>query len=132
MFIDYYNKLVHTLLDCNLFHYFVSEYIISLTDHEEITKPTTLSVVAVEFLLNRISVLLQSSTCHECFHKVLAIMENHGNIATEKLSREIRVKLAETREIVNSYTGRYNVLLCSLIACMHIHMMPCTMLYTWF
>ncbi|XP_065907255.1 uncharacterized protein [Dysidea avara] len=104
VFIDYYNKLVHTLLDCNLFHYFVSEYIISLTDHEEITKPTTLSVVAVEFLLNRISVLLQSSTCHECFHKVLAIMENHGNIATEKLSREIRVKLAETREIVNSYT----------------------------
>jgi len=93
VFSDYYGKLVDTIPACNLSHYFVSENVISLTDHEEITKPTTPSHKAAQMLLNKVLHLLKEQSNVDCFNKMLSIMEIHGDGATQSLSCEIKSKL---------------------------------------
>jgi len=78
---------------CSLSHYFVSEGIISLTDHEEITKPTTPSHTAAQLLLNKVLYTLKEQKSTDCFNKMLSIMEHHGDSATCTLSREIKSRL---------------------------------------
>jgi len=89
----YYNKLVDTICACDLSHYFVSENVISLTDHQEITKPTTISRTASQLLLNKVLYMLREYSSVECFNRMLTIMDTHGDSATHTLSQEIRAKL---------------------------------------
>ncbi|XP_065907268.1 uncharacterized protein [Dysidea avara] len=93
LFTEYYSKLVDTLPASDLSHYFVSHRAISLADHEEITKPTTASYIAVEILLSRVSSPLQKEDDIEPLNKMLAIMEHHGNSATKALSLEMRTRM---------------------------------------
>jgi len=84
---------VDTIPACDLSHYFVSENVISLTDHEEITKPTTPSHTAARLLLNKVLYVLKEQRSVHCFNKMLSILENHGDGATSTLSLEIKSKL---------------------------------------
>ena len=93
LFTEYYSKLVDTLPASDLSHYFVSHRAISLADHEEITKPTTASYMAVKLLLSRVSSPLQEEDDIEPLNKMLAIMEHHGNSATKALSLEMRTRM---------------------------------------
>ena len=91
LFTDYYSKLVNTLPASDLFHYFVSDKIISLTDHEDIirsSKPRQ----AAKFLLDRVSVQIQNGNT-SVFSKMLLIMDYHGVNTAKAISREIRNKL---------------------------------------
>ena len=89
----YYSKLVDTIPACGLSHYFVSENVISLTDHEEITKPTTPSHTAVQLLLNKVLCRVKEQSSVDCFNKMLSIMDHHGDGATRTLSQEMKSKL---------------------------------------
>ena len=93
MFTGYYSKLVDTIPACSLSHYFVSENVISLTDHEEIAKPTTPSHTAVQLLLIKVLYMLKEQKNVDCFNKMLSIMEHHGDGATCTLSQEIQSRL---------------------------------------
>jgi len=92
IFANYYSKLVDTIPANNLSHYFVSENVISLTDHEEIIKPTTPSHAAAQLLLNKVLFMLKEQRSVDYFNKMLSIMENHGDCATRILSQEINSK----------------------------------------
>ncbi|XP_065908416.1 uncharacterized protein [Dysidea avara] len=93
LFTEYYSKLIDTLPTSDLSHYFVSHRVISLTDHDEITKPTTPSYMAVKLLLSRVSSPLREEDDIEPLNKMLAIMEHHGNNATKALSLEMRTRM---------------------------------------
>ena len=97
MFADYYSKLVNTIPACGLSHYFVSENVISLTDHEEITKPTTPSHTAAQLLLNKVLYGLKEQSSVDCFNKMLSIMEHHGDGSTRILSQEIKSNLSRIK-----------------------------------
>ncbi|XP_065906869.1 uncharacterized protein [Dysidea avara] len=99
LFTDYYSKLVDTLPASDLSHYFVSDRVISLADHEEIMKSLTRQKAA-RLILDRVSHQLQNGNS-TVFNKMLLIMEHHG-IATAKIvAGEIRKKLIEVECIVN-------------------------------
>jgi len=104
VFTDYYSKLVDTIPASNLSHYFVSENMISLTNHEEITKPTTPSHTAVQLLLNNVLYALKDQGSTEYFYKMLGIMKCHGNSATQDLSSEIHSKVLKPN---NGQQGMY-------------------------
>ncbi|XP_065907322.1 uncharacterized protein [Dysidea avara] len=93
VFTDYYSKLVDTIPACDLSHYFVSENVISLTDHEEITKPTTPSHRTAQLLLNKVLYMLKEHKSVDCFNRMVSIMEHHGDSATRALSQEIQSRL---------------------------------------
>jgi len=95
VFTNYYSKLADTIPACNLSHYFVSENVISLTDHEEITKPTTPSHTAGQLLLNKVLHTLKEQKNVHCFNKMLSIMEHHGDGSTHTLSQEIKSKVLQ-------------------------------------
>jgi len=83
---------VDTLPASDLSHYFVSGRVISLADHEEITKPTTPSHMAVQLLLSRVATPLEAGDTRP-LDKLLKILEYHGNGASKVLSAEIKAKL---------------------------------------
>ena len=84
-----------TIPACDLSHYFVSENVISVTDHEEITKLTTPSHTAAQLLLNKVLYMLKEQRSVDCFNKMLSIMEHHGDGATSSLSQEIKIKVLQ-------------------------------------
>jgi len=90
IFTQYNSKLMDTLPASDLSHYFVSERVISLADHEEIIKPTTSSYHAAQLLLSRVSSPLKVEEDTVPLTKMLAVMENHGDGATRALSLEMR------------------------------------------
>lgn len=92
IFIDYYNKFVDTLPATDLSHYFVSDKIISLTDHEEIMKAST-PQKAARLLLDRVAEKLQNGNSM-VLNKMLLIIEHHGIGTAKVLSLELRKKLS--------------------------------------
>ena len=91
LFTDYYSKLVNTLPACDLSHYFVSDKIITLEDHERIIK-SAVTQDAAKLLLDRVSVQIQNGNT-SVFSKMLLIMDYHGVNTAKAISREIRNKL---------------------------------------
>ena len=91
LFTDYYSKLVYTLPASDLSHYFVSDKIISLGDHEDIIRSST-PRQAAKLLLDRVSVEIKNGNTI-VFSKMLVIMDYHGVNAAKAISREIREKL---------------------------------------
>ena len=87
VFIKYYSKLVDTLCNTELYQYFVSEYIITLSDLEEITSASTPSD-KIRILLIKISSPLKAGL-KTSFYKMLEIMRCYGNEATKALSMMI-------------------------------------------
>ena len=92
---EYYNKLTNILPAGDLSHYFVSENLVTVQDHDEIVNPVTSPQKAVLLLLNRVKHSLQTKSDVEVFNKMLAIMEYHGNSAIRHLSLEIRARILE-------------------------------------
>ena len=92
LFTDHYHKLVKILPANDLSHYFVSDKIISISDHERIIR-STVPQDAAELLLNRLSLQLQNGN-DILFNKMLLIMDYHGTDAAKTISLEIRSKLA--------------------------------------
>ena len=91
LFTDYYSKLVNTLPASDLSHYFVSDKIITLEDHERIIK-SAVTQDAAKLLLDRVSVQIQNGNT-SVFSKMLLIMDYHGVNTAKAISREIRNKL---------------------------------------
>jgi len=91
LFTEYYSKLVDTLPASDLSHYFVSDKIISITDHEKIIR-TSIPQEAAKLLLDRISLHLQIGNS-TVFKKMLLIMDHYGVLMAKKISLEIRNKL---------------------------------------
>ena len=95
LFTDYYSKLVYILSAGDLSHYFVSDKIISLKDHEQIIR----SIVpqdAAKLLLDRVSLQLQNGNS-TVFSKMLLIMDCHGVSTAKAISLEIRKKLSAVK-----------------------------------
>ena len=92
LFTDHYYMLVKTLPANDLSHYFVSDKIISITDHERIIR-SAVPQDAAELLLNRLSLQLQNGN-DILFNKMLLIMDYHGTDVAKTISLEIRSKLA--------------------------------------
>ena len=91
LFTDYYSKLVNTLPASDLSHYFVSDKIITLEDHERIIKSAVTQDTA-KLLLDRVLVQIQNGYT-SVFSKMLLIMDYHGVNTAKAISREIRNKL---------------------------------------
>ena len=104
IFTNYYSKLVDTLSASDLSHYFVSDKIISLTDHEEIIR-SLLPWGAAKLLLDRVSFQLQKGNSR-VLNNMLLIMNHHGVAAVKALSTEIRSKLSAVKSEV-SVAGSY-------------------------
>ena len=106
LFTDYYNKLVKTLPASDLSHYFVSDKIISITDHERIIR-STVPQDAAELLLNRLSLQLKNGN-DILLNKMLLIMDYHGTDAAKTISLEIRSKLSllECKDSTVSSSGQ--------------------------
>ena len=106
LFIDYYNKLVKTLPASDLSHYFVSDKIISITDHERIIR-STVPQDAAELLLNRLSLQLKNGN-DILLNKMLLIMDYYGTDAAKTISLEIRSKLSllECKDSTVSSSGQ--------------------------
>ena len=95
LFTDYYSKLVDTLPASDLSHYFVSDKIISLTDHERIIR-TMVPQDAAKLLLDRVSFQLQNRN-NMVLSKMLLIMDYHGIDTAKTISLEIRSKLSSLK-----------------------------------
>ena len=95
LFTEYHNKLVDTLPASNLSHYFVSDKIISLEDHERIIK-STIQQDAAKLLLERVSLQLQKGKVN-VFSKMLLIMDHYGVRTAQTISVEIRNKLSAVK-----------------------------------
>ena len=95
LFTDYYNKLINTLPASDLSHYFVSDKIISLTDHERIIR-ASVPQDAARLLLDQVSLQLQKGNL-VILHKMLLIMDYHGVNAAKMMSLEIRCKLSSLK-----------------------------------
>ena len=91
LFTDHRSKLVNTLPASDLSHYFVSDKIISLEDHERIIK-SAVTQDAANLLLDKVSVQIQNGNT-SVFSKMLLIMDYHGVNTAKAISREIRKKL---------------------------------------
>ena len=116
IFTDYYSKLVDTLSASDLSHFFVSDKIISLTDHEKIIR-SLLPLEAARLLLDRVSFQLQKGNSR-VLNSMLLIMDHHGVAAVKALSTEIRSKLLAVKSeipFVSSYEQGNNKQ--SYIAC---------------
>ena len=92
LFSDYYSKLIGTLPASDLSHYFVSEKIISLADHDDIIRSLT-PRQAAKLLLDQVLVQLQNCN-NAVFNKMLVIMDHHGVSAAKAIALEIRSKLS--------------------------------------
>ena len=98
LFTKYYSKLIDTLPASDLSHYFVSDKIVSLKDHEKIIRSTT-PEDATKLLLDRVSLELQNGNV-TVLRKMLLIMDYHGVSAAKEISLEISTELSafETRQ----------------------------------
>ena len=103
LFSDYYSKLINTLPASDLSHYFVSDKIISLEDHERIIK-TTVTFDAAKLLLDKVSQQLQDGN-NMVLIKMLLIMDYHGTDAAKTMSIEIRKILSAFRSVNKSEKG---------------------------
>ena len=92
LFTDYYDKLINTLPASDLSHYFVSDKIISLTDHERIIR-ASVPQDAAKLLLDKVSLQLQKCNL-TIFNKMLLIMDYHGVNTAKAMSFKIRSKLS--------------------------------------
>ena len=92
LFLDYYSKLVDTLPASDLSHYFVSDKIISLADHERIIR-STVPQDAAKLLLDKASLQLQKGNS-TVLNKMLLIMDKYGVSAARATSVEIRKMLS--------------------------------------
>ena len=92
LFTDYYNKLLDVLQASDLSHYFVSDKIISVTDHERIIR-STVPQDGAKLLLDRVSWQLQNGNT-TAFNKILLIMDHYGVTAAKTLSQEIKSNLS--------------------------------------
>ena len=110
LFTDYYNKLVDILPASDLSHYFVSDKVISLTDHERIIR-TSVPQDSAQVLLDRVSLQLKNGNI-AVFTKMLIIMEHYGTAAAKALSMEIKSKLPSIKyqsiTVSSSDEGTYN------------------------
>ena len=91
MFNEYYNELVGILPAGDLSHYFVSDKIISLTDHDKVIR-SLIPQEAAKSLLDKVLLQLQNGN-NEIFNKMLLIMDHHGVTDSKTLSWKIRNKL---------------------------------------
>ena len=94
LFTEYYTKLLRILPAGHLSHYFVSDKIITLEDHENVIKSSS-SQEAAKLLLDKVLLQLQGDNS-TVFNKMLLIMDHHGVTDSKALSLEIRTKLSET------------------------------------
>ena len=92
VFTGYYTKLVNILPASDLSHYFVSDKIITITDHERIIG-SSVPQVAAKLLLDKVSVQLHNGNSM-VLNKMLLIMEYRGGTITKEVSREMRTKLS--------------------------------------
>jgi len=114
LFTDYYSKLVDTLPASDLSHYFVSDRVISLADHEEIVRSST-PQKAARLLLDRVSQQLQNGNS-SVFNKMLLIMEHHGIATAKIMAKEVRDKLLEMKlNASSSLQGREFLMIVSKI-----------------
>ena len=88
LFVDYYSKLVNTLPASDLSHYFVSDKIISLADHEVIIR-SLIPQQAAKLLLDKVSLQLQNGNS-TVLHKMLLIMDKYGVSDARAISMEMR------------------------------------------
>ena len=107
MFKKYYDSLLNILPAGDLFHYFVTNKIISLIDNETVIR--CLQREAAKLVLDNISVQLQNGN-NKIFYKMLLIMSNHRVVDLKELSQEIRSKLPaeECEDHMNSSDGQGN------------------------
>ena len=113
LFTDYYNILVDTLPASDLSHYFVSDKIISLEDHERIIR-SILPQDAAKLLLDRVSLQLQNGNI-SVFSKMLLIMDYHGVSNAKTISLEIRKKLSAVKcEDYSNEQGSYQLIITCL------------------
>ena len=95
VFKDHYSALKNILSAQNLSQYFVSANLISFQDEEEICAAST-SAKKATILLQRIASPLESGHSFY-FHKMLEIMDAHGNIATRDLAHKMQADLVVER-----------------------------------
>ena len=92
LFTEYHNKLVNTLPASDLSHYFVSDKVISLEDHERIIK-STIQQDAAKLLLERVLLQLQNGNVSVLI-KMLLIMDHYGVSTAKTMSVEIQSRLS--------------------------------------
>ena len=90
-FIEHFSELVSTLRNTDLYQYFVSKYVITLPDLEEINSAST-PKDRIQILLRKISSPLEAGY-KKSFYEMLEIMKCHGNDATRTLSVSISSSL---------------------------------------
>ena len=95
VFIRHFPSLCNTLTDIsNLLPFFVQEKIISTNDLEEVNSAVT-TTKKVEKLLSHISGPLTAGDT-KGFHKMLAIMKEHGNRSTKDLAVKMSVQITSS------------------------------------
>ena len=98
VFTRHYASLCKTLTDINtLLPYFVSENIISISDHEWISVPNLPNSEKVVKLLSHISGPLEAGDA-KVFHTMLDIMKKHGSQSTKDLADKISETLSSNSE----------------------------------
>ena len=95
LFMEYYSELVKILSASELSHYFVSDKIISLADHEDIIRSSKWQQAA-ELLLDRVSVQLERGNI-TVLKKMLLIIDHHDVAAAKALSLELQSKLSSLK-----------------------------------
>ena len=105
-FIEHFSELVSTLRNTDLYHYFVSKYVITLSDLEEINSAST-PKDKIQVLLRKISSPLEAGY-KKSFYEMLEIMKCHGNDATRTLS----VSISSSLSMVHSdITGKFTLIM---------------------
>ena len=97
VFIRYYDKIMDTVTASNLSHYFVSERLLAVENHEKITEPTISKQQANALLFSKVKDSLEQEGNADHFKEALKIMKEHGDGATKRLSREINTKLSQVK-----------------------------------
>ena len=105
---DYYDKLVNVLKvqGDNLFSHFVSNKIVTLTDYDDSSETFHSPRVKAKWLLQKVSGHLAAGYSMS-FHKMLLIMQEHGDVICEALSNDIEASLFELKR--TSIPGTYNI-----------------------
>jgi len=96
-----YDTLIDTLKQTDLYRYFVSEDIITISDHEEISSES-IPTKKIEIFLMKISFPLEAGHT-ESFYRMLTVMTTRGNLAVKELAESIK-------ESVKSHYG--NIIIC--------------------
>ena len=100
MFKEFYGKLTDVLsvVTTDITHHLVSANVITLSKDEEVMSPTTSREQAKKLLLSINGPLKAGHV--ESLTELLKAMEQYGNDASIKLSREINEKLSSRRRRV--------------------------------